>query len=102
MTSEPDQFWSLWIAVVTRPVSGLAAVGRATAPVRMGLSALAFVAGIYTVILAVFLIRDYPADAPSALPVSESTQGWAWPAVLRLLSDCVEGGRVWGHAARGS
>lgn len=40
----------------------------------MGLGALALVAGAYTVIVAVFLICDYPALEPSVLPVSVDRQ----------------------------
>ena len=71
---DPKGFWGLWFAVVTRPSRGLAAVSRAGSPLRDGLAALALVLGTYTVILAVFLLRDYPAVGESVLPLTVEEQ----------------------------
>lgn len=67
-------FWDYWLAVLLRPVRGLEAVGLAATPVRLGVAALALVLGTYTVILLVFLSRDFPAAAESILPLSVEKQ----------------------------
>ncbi|NYD58939.1 hypothetical protein BKA08_003177 [Nocardioides marinisabuli] len=64
----------LWWSVVARPVEGLASAGHSGAPLRTGLAALALVLGTYTLILLVFLLRDYPAAAPSVLPLTAEEQ----------------------------
>lgn len=71
---DPRSFWGLWLAVMTRPVRGLSALERAASPPRAGLAALALVLGIYTAILAVFLLRDYPAADESVLPLTVEDQ----------------------------
>ncbi len=71
---DPKGFWGLWLAVTARPVWGLAALERAVSPLRAGLAALAVVMGTYSVILAVFLLRDYPAAGESVLPLTVDEQ----------------------------
>lgn len=67
-------FRRLWWSVVARPVEGLASARHSGAPLRTGLAALALVLGTYTLILLVFLLRDYPAAAPSVLPLTVEEQ----------------------------
>jgi hypothetical protein len=67
-------FWGHWLAVVLRPVRGLEAVGAAARPLRLGMAALALVLGTYTLILLMFLLRDFPAAAESILPLTVEEQ----------------------------
>ncbi len=71
---DSETVWGLWLGVLRRPVPGLEAVGRSATPLRVGLAALALVLGTYTVILLVFLARDFPAAAESVLPLSVEEQ----------------------------
>ncbi len=71
---DSERFWGLWLGVLRRPVHGLEAVGRSATPLRLGLAALALVRGTYTLILLVFLARDFPAAAESVLPLTVEEQ----------------------------
>jgi hypothetical protein len=62
------------VGTVVRPGRTFDSLGQDPQAFRKGLTALALVLVTYTVILAAFIARDYPAMAPSVLPLSVDEQ----------------------------
>jgi len=67
---ESSGFWRTFGAMIVQPRRAVAALENDSHALRKGMWALLFVLGGYTLILAIFIMRDYPAASPAVLPVS--------------------------------
>jgi hypothetical protein len=67
-------FWSTLGSVVVRPWKALREMAHDPAAFRKALVLLLLIIGVYTLILAIFLARGYPAAAPSVLPLTVDEQ----------------------------
>jgi hypothetical protein len=63
-------FWRTFAGVVIRPVSTLSRLEEDDWALLKGLLVLLLVLAGYTLILVIFILRDYPAMAPSILPIA--------------------------------
>ena len=63
-------FWQTFIGVIIRPLSTFQRLREDGQATLKGLLALLLILGTYTLILVVFIVRDYPAMAPSILPIA--------------------------------
>lgn len=63
-------FWQTFIGVVVKPVSTFRQIEEDDQVVLKGLLALLLVLAVYTVILIIFIQCNYPAMAPSILPIA--------------------------------
>ncbi|MCB9421827.1 MAG: hypothetical protein H6667_18650 [Ardenticatenaceae bacterium] len=63
-------FWQTFIQVIINPLAAFQQFREDNQAARKGLLALLLVLGVYTVILVIFILRDYPALAPSILPIA--------------------------------
>lgn len=100
-------FWQTFLGVVVRPRATLIQLEKEKRAILQGILALLLVTAVYTVILLIYILRGYPAAAPSVLPLAVEDQykfqiwyqgplffvaTWAVAALLVLIS------RVKGHA----
>ena len=63
-------FWLTFAGVIVKPVSTLRRLQEDSQAARKGVVALLSVLAVYTSILIVFIVCDYPAMAPSILPIA--------------------------------
>jgi hypothetical protein len=63
------QFWQTFFGVIIKPLSTLRVLQEDDRPALKGWLALFLVLSTYTLILIIFIARDYPAAAPSILPI---------------------------------
>lgn len=63
-------FWQTFIGVIVKPVSTLQRLQNDDRAALKGWLALLLVLTAYTLILVIFVVYDYPAMAPSILPIS--------------------------------
>ena len=63
-------FWQTFIEVIIKPLSAFQHFREDDRAARKGLLVLLLVLGGYTLILVIFIISDYPAMAPSILPIA--------------------------------
>ena len=73
-STSDQRFWTTFVETARRPWSTLLGLQTDERAVRKGLLALLAVTLVYTVILAIFILRDYPAMAASVLPLSPDEQ----------------------------
>lgn len=69
-----QSFWATFLGTVRRPWSTLLGLQEDPHAARKGILALAAVTAVYTLILGIFVLREYPAMAPSVLPFSPEEQ----------------------------
>jgi hypothetical protein len=67
-------FWQVATGVVARPLSTFRHLQDDEKAGLKGLWILLLVLGVYTLVLGIFIVRDYPAAAPSILPLSVDQQ----------------------------
>jgi hypothetical protein len=67
-------FWSTFWGTAIRPWRTLGGLAHHPAAFRNGVLLLLLITFVYTLILATFIVRDYPAAAPSVLPLSVKEQ----------------------------
>lgn len=106
-------FWSTFWGMTIRPWRTLGALAHDPAALRKAALLLLFITGVYTLILAAFIARGYPAALPSVLPlaVDELYPVQIWyqgplffaatalaAGVLALVGRLLGGARGWGLA----
>lgn len=67
-------FWQTFLGVVFRPFSTFQRLQEDERAIQKGLLMLLLVLAVYTLILVIFIKRNYPAMAPSILPVAAEDQ----------------------------
>jgi hypothetical protein len=67
-------FWQVFAGVVVRPLPTFRSLQSDEKAWLNGLGVLLLVIGVYTLILGLFILRDYPAAAPSILPLAVDQQ----------------------------
>jgi hypothetical protein len=67
-------FWSTFWGMVVRPWRTLDALAQDAAALKKGVLLLLLITAVYTLILAIFIGQDYPAAAPSVLPLTAQEQ----------------------------
>jgi hypothetical protein len=67
-------FWQTFLGVVFRPFSTFQQLQEGERAILKGLLMLLLVLAVYTLILVIFIQRNYPAMAPSILPVAVEDQ----------------------------
>jgi hypothetical protein len=73
-TKQARGFWSTFWGVTIRPWRTLGELARDPAALRNGVLLLLLITLVYTLILAIFIVQDYPAAAPSVLPLTVEEQ----------------------------
>ena len=71
---QPSGFWSTFWGMTIRPWRTLGELAHDPAAFRNGVLLLLLITVVYTLILAIFLVRDYPAAAPSVLLLTVEEQ----------------------------
>ncbi|MGD8475064.1 MAG: hypothetical protein PVH59_13160, partial [Anaerolineae bacterium] len=72
--AQPRGFWSTFWGMTIRPWRTLGELARDPAVLRNGVLLLLLITLVYTLILAIFIVRGYPAAAPSVLPLTVEQQ----------------------------
>ncbi len=67
-------FWHTFLGVVVRPRTTLIRLEKEKGAILQGILALLLVTAVYTLILLIFILRGYPAAAPSILPLAVKDQ----------------------------
>jgi hypothetical protein len=67
-------FWSTFWGMTVRPWRTLGELARDPAAFRNGVLLLLLITLVYTLILGIFILKDYPAAAPSVLPLTVEEQ----------------------------
>jgi hypothetical protein len=67
-------FWQTFLGVAMRPRSTLTHLEKVKGAILQGALALLLVTAAYTLILLIFILRGYPAAAPSVLPLALTDQ----------------------------
>ena len=65
-----ETFWQTFLGVIVRPLATLQRFQEDKRAAQKGWLSLFLVLFVYTLILAIFIRRDYPAAAPSILPIA--------------------------------
>jgi hypothetical protein len=105
-TEQTTGFWSTLWGMTIRPWRTLGELADDPAAFRKGVLLLLLITFVYTLILAIFVTHDYPAAAPSVLPLAVEEQypaqiwyqGPLFFAATALAAGVLVGmGRLWGR-----
>jgi hypothetical protein len=73
-TKQTTGFWSTFWGMTMRPWRTMGALAQDPAALRKSVLLLLLITLVYTLILAIFIAQDYPAAAPSVLPLTVEEQ----------------------------